>query len=111
MQLNKSFLAIGYGQTDRITDICDSRVAFATEKSQGNDCLGCCSRFSPTLTYSQIHGSWWLNEAFETQGAVLDSAGPEDSEHPLKVEFDKDLAEILKVEHKSCHHKIFQLQN
>ena len=31
MQLNKSFLAIGYGQTDRITDICDSRVAFATE--------------------------------------------------------------------------------
>ena len=32
MQLNKSFLAIDYGQTDRITDICDSRVAFATEK-------------------------------------------------------------------------------
>ena len=36
MQLNKSFLAIGNGQTDRrtdgITDICDSRVAFATEK-------------------------------------------------------------------------------
>ena len=43
MQLNKSFLAIGNGQTDRrtdgqtdgwtdrITDICDSRVAFATE--------------------------------------------------------------------------------
>ena len=30
-QLNKSFLAIGYRQTDRITDICDSRVAFATE--------------------------------------------------------------------------------
>ena len=28
MQLNKSFLAIGNG----ITDICDSRVAFATEK-------------------------------------------------------------------------------
>ena len=41
MQLNKSFLAIGYRLTDRqtdrrtdgITDICDSRVAFTTEKS------------------------------------------------------------------------------
>ena len=32
MQLNKSFLAIGNGWTDRRTDICDSRVAFATEK-------------------------------------------------------------------------------
>ena len=32
MQLNKSFLAIGNGRTDAITDICDSRVAFATEK-------------------------------------------------------------------------------
>ena len=36
MQLNKSCLAIGNrqtdGQTDRQTDICDSRVAFATEK-------------------------------------------------------------------------------
>ena len=31
MQLNKSFLAIGNGRTDGITDICDSRVAFATE--------------------------------------------------------------------------------
>ena len=31
MQLNKPFLAIVNGQTDRITDICDSRVAFATE--------------------------------------------------------------------------------
>ena len=31
MQLNKSFLAIGNG----ITDICDSRVAFATEKIIG----------------------------------------------------------------------------
>ena len=31
MQLNKSFLAIVNGQTDRITDICDSRVAFANE--------------------------------------------------------------------------------
>ena len=34
MQLNKSFLAIGNGRTDAITDICDSRVAFATENIQ-----------------------------------------------------------------------------
>ena len=35
MQLNKSFLAIGNGQTDGQIDICDSRVAFATEKFSG----------------------------------------------------------------------------
>ena len=30
--------------------------------------------------------------------------------HPLIVEFDEDLAEILKVKHKSIHGKIFQSQ-
>ena len=47
MQLNKSFLAIGYGRTDGRTDgwtdgwmdICDSRVAFMTEKDEGVDIL------------------------------------------------------------------------
>ena len=36
MQLNKSFLAIGYGQTDRQKDICNSRVTFATENGGNN---------------------------------------------------------------------------
>ena len=30
---------------------------------------------------------------------------------PLKVEFDEELAELLKVEHKSFLNKIFQSQN
>ena len=40
---------------------------------------------------------------------VLDSARPEDSETPPKVEFDKELAELLKVKHNTSHIKNFQL--
>ena len=58
MQLNKSFLAIGNGWTDRITDICDPRVAFATENAilvcYVNVSYGCLRRAEIELYY-KVH--------------------------------------------------------
>ena len=82
MQLNKSFLAIGNGQTDKITDICDSRVAFAakniTRKKYNNNVysnlfdltLPCCTQLA---TENQIQ--WWrslkgLSPSDESSSAV-----------------------------------------